>query len=144
MGHSAMAVPAISGSGIDRRNELGMTPDAVLLGDCFSVRRELRIISERSREKKRDVLHAVDTLPQEVIGEVVVWKVAVHAFFRPVRARMRPRLKMLFMKMAFRAKFRRFREKYHMRRPDQSVDCCEPESGSEQREQNDVLPVNYK
>ena len=112
-----------------------MTSYAVLLRHIFRVRRKFRIIRKGTREKKRDVLDAVDALPQKMIGDIIVRQMTVDAFFASVRAGMSPGLIVVFVQMAFRAEFGRFGKKYHVGRAEKSVNGGRRENCADDPEQ---------
>ncbi len=141
MRHGTVAFPAIAGRVVDPRHEFLVASYAVFLRHGFRVRREFRVIRKRSAEKKRNVFHSVDTLPQKMIGDIIVRQMAVDALFASVRPVMGPCFIVVFVQMALRAEFGRFREKYHVRRPEKSVNGGRRENGADDPEQYDMPAV---
>jgi hypothetical protein len=82
--NSSMTGPAFLAVGGDPGNNAFMTPDTVLLNESFATIRDLDGIFIDPRMEEHQVSGPVDALPQEMIGGIIIWQMAVNALNGPV------------------------------------------------------------
>jgi hypothetical protein len=82
--NSSMTGPAFLAVGCYPGHSAFMAPDTVLLDKPFAPFRDLNGVFINSRMKEHQVPGTVNTFPQEMIGGIVIWQMAVNALNGPV------------------------------------------------------------
>jgi hypothetical protein len=118
MRNTPVALPAFSLM-INEFDGFLMAPDAVGLQNFRTVSGNFDLLGDSAGIKKYNIFKPVNRLPHIMNRFILIWQMAFHAFFSPVRTGMDPCLIFTLHDMALRTKIGRFRLGEQFRRAEQ-------------------------